>query len=99
MSSASAPPPTSLMSQALAAVVGGASPPNAAGGIATKAEAYAATFARVHELYVRRGLTPDAGLEGVSFLDPLVRVVRPGEALDDTTCLRQFAGRLRRSHP
>jgi methyl-accepting chemotaxis protein len=36
----------------------------AAAAIATKAAAYAATFSRVHQLYVRRGLTPDAGLEG-----------------------------------
>ena len=36
----------------------------AAAGIATKAETYATTFSRVHQLYVGRGLTPDSGLEG-----------------------------------
>ena len=36
----------------------------AAEAIIAKAEAYAVTFRRVHQLYVLRGLKPDAGLEG-----------------------------------
>lgn len=35
-----------------------------AAALATQATAYAATFDRVHRAMVRRGLTPDAGLEG-----------------------------------
>ena len=33
--------------------------------VGAKADAYVATFERAHQLLVRRGLTPDAGLEGV----------------------------------
>jgi methyl-accepting chemotaxis protein len=36
----------------------------AAGAVIDKAGAYATTFARAHQLTVRRGLTPDAGFEG-----------------------------------
>ena len=32
--------------------------------VTTKVDTYAATFEKAHQLWVRRGLTPDAGLEG-----------------------------------
>jgi methyl-accepting chemotaxis protein len=36
-----------------------------AAGISARVDAYAATFERTHQLLVRRGLNPEAGLEGV----------------------------------
>lgn len=50
--------------QAIQAASSDAARNTAAAGILTLANAYAATFERAHELQVRRGLTPETGLEG-----------------------------------